>query len=475
MKNLFAIFYLLLIPVCTLAQPFQFEMQVKNQPDLPLVFGQIKGDVFLPLDTFQIEKNSSDFAVVKFSFSTNLNPGIYRLVLGHTTYARVMNEAPQQIDFIFNKEDIYFKTDFKSPTDSLKIIRSEENKMWFSFLKQEKYIQLEINQAEKELEYSRAKEDRIAEKEWIEQFNYLQNKRDSLIVETAKSKEQCFASSMIKMYRRPFLDGKFFKKERTDIFKKEFFKVLDFSDEKLMNSAVYTRNVFQYLMSFAQKGLSRDEQETEFMRAVDLILANVKYDPNRVEPKNTDQVYEFVLDYLVRGFERLNQVELIEYIAENYAGTTCQTNEKTTLERKLEAAKMKIGTFVSDFQMKDINGDFIWFSEIQKDTTVLVFWASWCSHCCEMLPGIKKWHSAPGLKNTEIVLVSLDTSAQLWKEFVYNNHLDVFFNFCDFQEWEGKTAIDYNVFATPTIFVLNKELKILGKPTFLAELKSLLE
>ena len=475
MKNLFAIFFLLLIPVCTLAQPFLFKMQVKNQPDLPVIFGKIKGDVFSPVDTFQIEKTNAGFSLITFYFPINSNPGVYRLVLGQTTYARVMNEAPQQIDFIFNKEDIYFETDFKSPTDSLTIIRSEENKTWFSFLKEEKRIQQEINQAEQELEYFRAKLNEPAEKEWIKKFNDLQNKRDAIIVETAKSNERDFVSKMIKMYRRPFLDGKFLKNERSEIFKNEFFKLLDFSDEKLMYSAVYSRNVFQYLMSFAQKGLTRDEQEAEFMRAVDLILAHVKHNPNRVEPKNTDLVYEFILDYLVRGFERLNQEKLIEYIAENYAGTTCQTDEKTTLERKLEAAKMKMGTFVPDFQMKDINGDFIRFSEIQKDTTVLVFWASWCSHCCEMLPEIKRWHPASELKNTEIVLVSLDTSPEDWKNFVYNHNLDVFYNFCDFQEWEGKTAIDYNVFATPTIFVLNKELKILGKPITLTELKNLLD
>ena len=113
-------------------------------------------------------------------------------------------------------------------------------------MKEEKRIQQEINQAEQELEYFRAKQNGPAEKEWIKKFNDLQNKRDAIIVETAKSNERDFVSKMIKMYRRPFLDGKFLKNERSEIFKNEFFKLLDFSDEKLMYSAVYTRNVFQY-------------------------------------------------------------------------------------------------------------------------------------------------------------------------------------------------------------------------------------
>jgi len=38
---------------------------------------------------------------------------MYRLILGKTTYAKVMDEPPQQLDFIYNNEDLIFETDFE--------------------------------------------------------------------------------------------------------------------------------------------------------------------------------------------------------------------------------------------------------------------------------------------------------------------------------------------------------------------------
>jgi hypothetical protein len=44
--------------------------------------------------------------------------------------------------------------------------------------------------------------------------------------------------------------------------------------------------------------------------------------------------------------------KVLTYIAENYSGSLCQTDEKTTLERKLEFQKMKPGDLVPDFTME---------------------------------------------------------------------------------------------------------------------------
>ena len=40
-----------------------------------------------------------------------------------------MNEAPQQLDFIFNNEDIIFETDFEKPAENLLVVLSEENRV----------------------------------------------------------------------------------------------------------------------------------------------------------------------------------------------------------------------------------------------------------------------------------------------------------------------------------------------------------
>jgi peroxiredoxin len=214
-------------------------------------------------------------------------------------------------------------------------------------------------------------------------------------------------------------------------------------------------------MSYAQHGLTREQQEQEFMKAIDVIVANTR---------ENEKVYEIILDYLIRGFEKLKLDNLITYIADKYSGTTCQTDEITTLERKLEAQKMETGTEVPDFKLPDINGDKVTLSQVQKDTTLLIFWASWCPHCMEILPQIKQWLNQQINSDFEVIAISLDTSRNDWTSKVIEMETESWYNLSDLQGWDGQTTINCNVFATPTMFLIDKDRRILAKPITVSEL-----
>lgn len=450
------------------AQGNSVNIKIEHISQDSTIIGTVIGDNFHPLDTLMLVNGKA-----KCILSQEDEKGLYRLIFGQTTYAKVMNEPPQQLDFIFNGENIVLETDFKAPEDSLRVIQSEENKVWFEFLKKEKQLQEELKLAEMELDYYQHESSPDSKSgddldKAVENYNHLQKQRDSIISETIERYHKLYATGLIKMYREPFLDGNLSAKERKEIFKKEYLTHLDFSDEQLMNSSVYTDKVFKYLMSYAQRGLTREQQEQEFMIAVDKIMGSIER-VTRSHPLN-NPVYEFILDYLVRGFEKLKLDNLITYIAENYSGTTCQTDEFTTLERKLAAQKMKIGTRVPDFTINDINGDPVTLSEIVKEKNLILFWASWCPHCEEMLPLIKQWQKQINNSELEIIAISLDTSETAWKNKVFEMGIESWFNLSDLKEWDGELAMDYNVFATPTMIIIDSDLKILAKPITFGEL-----
>lgn len=471
MKKILLISIILFLLKIAIAQPFELQITLKNQPESFILSGKIKGDKFIFSDTLFAENQNTTFSYI---FPANATTGMYRLILGQTTYAKVMNEPPQQLDFIFNNENITLETDFKTPEDSLKIIKSLENQVWFEFLKSENTIRENLELAEMELDYYRpgANSEKVAEqkndsvKNRITLFNQLQKQRDSLILETNEKHPDLFATRLINMYREPFLDGKLTKSERTLKFQHEYFTVLDFSDVTLMNSPVYTKKVFNYLMSYAQRGLTRQQQEQEFKKAVDVILTNTKHN---------EKVYEFILDYLVSGFEKLQLDNLIIYIAENYAGTTCQTDEVTTLERKLLQQKMKPGTTVPDFTLTDINDDSVTLSDFLKSQNLILFWASWCPHCLEILPELKYYLESEEIAGFEVFAVSLDTSKTEWTNKVFDLGLENWLNLSDLEEWDGAVTTGYNVYATPTFFIIDKNRKIITKPATLKELLSFIE
>lgn len=100
----------------------------------------------------------------------------------------------------------------------------------------------------------------------------------------------------------------------------------------------------------------------------------------------------------------------------------------------------------------------------------IVFWASWCPHCVELLPRIKTWLRQFNPGNFEIIAISLDTSEREWKNAVAEAGFEEFYNLSDLKMWDGKVAKDYNIFATPTMFLIDANRKILAKPETFEEL-----
>jgi len=446
------------------AQPFALKLQVSNLPSRTIVLGQVKGDKFVTVDTLQIQlatislptesESAQQVKKISFQFKESATPGIYRLILGKTRVAEIMNEPPQQLDFIFNHENLVFDTDFKAPEDSLKIIQSEENWVWFAFKKQEKDYNARIKELEMEVNYYQTYAKPLELTKRKEKYNGLQKERDSLITKTVTQYSNLFATKLIKMYREPFLDGNLTEQQRKEVFKNEFFNQLDFTDEALINSSIYTEKAFQYLMANAQKGLMREQQEQEFVKATEITLQNTNKNP---------LVYEFILDYLVRGFEKMNLDNVLKSIAGKYEGTTCQSDEKTTLERRLAFLKyMTVGATVPDFTLNDINGDPVTLSDVQKEKTLLIFWASWCPHCNEMLPQIKNWQKQQENNDFEVVAISLDTSDTDWKNKVTELGIQSWHNLSDLKGWDGEIAKKYNIYATPTLIVIGNDRKIIS-------------
>jgi peroxiredoxin len=454
-----------------LSQSNTLEIQLKNQPNNYIIIGAVSGDDFQPLDTILLYRGrTATIKAGEYTFPENYAPGMYRVIFGKTTYAKVMNEPPQQLDFIFNNEDIILETDFEAPEENLLVVLSEENRAWFEFLQREKIIQDKLEELEMEVDYYHKKGTGVSNSgnvvtnpvqsaDPVTQYNNLQRQREEFINEMVTRNTGTFAARLIKMYHEPFLDGNLSKEEHRGKFQKEYFNLLDFTDESLMNSSVYTDKVFQYLTSYNRPRYTREMLEKEYIKAVDVVLANVN---------ENEKVYEFILDYLVHGFEVLKMDKVLNYIADNYSGTTCQTDEKTTLERKLEAQKIKAGTTAPDFSLTDTEGFFVDLADVQKEKTLLLFWASWCPHCNEMIPYIKNWASQQD--NLSVVAISLDSSKSEWQNAVEKLGIENWTNLSDLKKWDGEVATKYNVYATPTMFVIDKERKILAKPLTIQDL-----
>lgn len=282
------------------AQNNTLTVKISNQPDNPVVLGWVKGDNFTKTDS-ALAVNGQ----VQFSLPENAAPAVLRLVFGLTPYARVMKEDPQQLDLIFNKEDIELALSFKDPVNSLEVICSEENRLWYDFMRRQMEYENALSLMEKEVDLLWQKNDSAKAIQTADEFNRLQMDWDLRVAQTAQQNEGTFAAKLIALKRKPMADAFLSKDERKESLQKNFLDPVDFSDENLIHSSAYTDKIFDYLVLFNQPGLSQEQRSAAYVKAVDNVLSKTA---------GTPKVDAFIKAYLSHGFEVLGMNDVKQYI-----------------------------------------------------------------------------------------------------------------------------------------------------------------
>lgn len=99
--------------------------------------------------------------------------------------------------------------------------------------------------------------------------------------------------------------------------------------------------------------------------------------------------------------------------------------------------------------------------DVKADKKVIVFWSSTCSHCETELPQFIPFYNQMKAKNIEIIGLSMDVD-----KAAFDNKAKAYpwINDTELRGWYSTFAEKYNIHATPTYFVLDKDNKIIAKP-----------
>ncbi len=100
-------------------------------------------------------------------------------------------------------------------------------------------------------------------------------------------------------------------------------------------------------------------------------------------------------------------------------------------------------------------------SDIRSSHILIVFGASWCPKCTEELPEIAKNYDQWKKQGVEVIYISLDEDKEGHSSFTKPFP---FMSMCDYKKWDSEIVNDYYVFATPTMYLLDSQRKILLRP-----------
>jgi len=389
-----------------------------------------------------------------FIATEELEPGMYMVIKGQG----------QAVELIYNNENIQFTTSGFAADDGIQIISSVENLIYYDYLgiKGMNMYKLDVLGA---LIANYPPNDKFYQ-DALKQYELLQNKLNERIDELINNNPLTLASKYLKTDRPTFVDPTLSNDEQNLFLKQHYFDEVDFSDTMLIRSTFLTSKVVGYLSLFQNNANSQKELEDNMLTGVDSVLTNAKID---------QQVYEFLVEFLIKGFESIGFERGLEHIA---AASTldqfCENTErKLKLENKLELIKkLAIGQPAPNFTIKDIVGKEIVLNKVDAKKTLLVFWASWCPHCDEIMPLINSFYKSNN--DLEVISISIDESKDdLMKSIEEGGYNWTYI--AELQGWNGPIIEEYGIVATPSIFVLDENKKIIGKPIGKEEIIKLLE
>lgn len=395
----------------------------------------------------------NDRGSFSYIFPDDFRTGMYRLRFGDKQF----------MDIIFNQENITFKTDLNALIDSLVFRESIENQLYFNYLNRRNLMEYKLELLGPVIAYY-PQDDSFYDVS-KKKFNALNQEFETFVKELISNNSNTYVSRMVKMDHTPSPPADLSQMDGMMYMRNHFFDNMDFTDSSLLYSNLISGKVMQYLSFYQNNRMSKDQLEVEFIKAVNKIM-----EVTRVNP----EVYGYVLNYLIGGFESYGFDKVLSYIADNSnLDETCENSErKAELEKKVESLKkFSVGKKVPDFTTTDLKGNEITLSEINAQYTVLVFWATWCPHCTNLIPELQKIYFPESKEKLEIVAVSLDESPQDLESFLDQGNYP-WINVCDYKKWKGEIVQHYDIYATPTMFLLFSDQTILAKPMTFSELKN---
>jgi len=441
----------LFIGLISYSQEYTLDMTIQHFPGKECYLATFYGDKNAIIDTAEADTSGR----IIFKLRPKYHTGMYRVFLEQNLF----------FDIIYNNENITLSSDYTQLYESLEIIESEENRIYYEFLRAANDYRLKFDLlAPLNDYYPRA--DTFFEDARLK-YILIQADIQQYINNVIEKHPELWATKVIRQKRPLYFDPSLDEYERREYAQEHYFDNVDFSDIELIRSNLYTTIAINYMSIYSDPNLTQDKLEDEFIKAVDKIM---------YQAMNNSLIYEFIVEYLVGGFERYHFEKVLDYIAENYTPEQCENEErKSDLQTRLEKyAELTIGKKAPEFNIPDESDQQIILSKIKSDYTLVVFWSSSCPHCNELLPEINNiCESSIDEKKMQVLTISLDTEKEEWIAALNNSNYP-WLNTSELKGWDSQVAIDYNIYATPTMIVLDKQKKIVAKPITFNELKEAL-
>lgn len=131
------------------------------------------------------------------------------------------------------------------------------------------------------------------------------------------------------------------------------------------------------------------------------------------------------------------------------------------------------GTIAPDFMIyTDSRPEGFALSSLRGQYVLIEFWASWCPDCQKETENMKQMYATYAPQGVVFVGVSFDTDRDQWQQYISENGLS-WIQFCELKPWkESSISTAYNVRWIPTLYLIDKDGRVVLGTVSVAEMNS---
>ena len=424
------------------AQGYDLKFEVEGLPAGEIYMGYHFGDQRYLKDTTEVQADGS----VRFQGDELLTPGIYFLY-----------NAQYYLEFIAGEPTFTLRTSKDGGYSALVVEGSEENELF----KQFQLGMIGIQQQKQNFTASLAEAETRADSTQIyEGIRGLDTEASVFRKSLASANKGSFVSEIIYLMERPEVpefeidDELELSKARYNYYKDHYFDNINLGNPGLLRTPILIKAVNEYL------------DEVIFQHP-DTITAELDWIITEVEPDS--ESYRF---WMVTLFTKYQQATIMGmdavmiYLAENYylTGKVDWVDEESLTKLADEVSFIKpnlLGNDAPSLKVLDTLERAVDLREVVADYTILYFYDPDCGHCKTKTPILLDVYHGLKAEGVEVMAVCTATDTDKWKKYINEVGLD-WINVAD-PYFRSNFRRDYNVRTTPTIFILDKDKKIIAK------------
>ena len=450
--SLFAFFLLLQINLSAQSKGYNIKIKLHNYNKPTMMLVTYYGNSNKIIDTVTA-KTPGTFI---FKGDKPLVGGIYLAVLDNKTY----------FEFLVDKDqDFSMETDANDMIDKMEVKGSKDNSDFYGLMKYMNRLQDKRKELEKEFKQAQVDRDKNKQDEITQKLKDINKEADDYKIKYMEDNPNTLFTMILKASKEPEIPKELPKKDDGTpdssyiykYYRAHYFDNFDFADERLLHTRIYADKIKRYWTKVIPQ--IPDTLFTEADRIIQLSK------PNK-------ETYKFNIWYFTYSAETSNLMGMDAVfvpLAKKYylSGEAWWVSEgiiKNMKERVETLDRLLIGKKAPNMIMQDTALQLVSMYDTKARYTLILFWDPDCGHCRHEIPKIKKWIDENGAKyGVKVFSVCSDTSMVKWKKAIRNFGIEDWINVDGPRSLTPEYHDLYDIISTPTIYLLDKDKKIIAK------------